>query len=88
MDAAAASTSSNLEKPPDDMVAKVWGQDEASAERASRGYDFFRDYGLRARLSILKNSWWQNFPRLEFGIWDLKRMVILQNVQHFLSRRL
>ncbi|MCJ1302768.1 hypothetical protein MMC08_005573 [Hypocenomyce scalaris] len=78
VDAATAAASSILAEPPTDVAARVWHQDQQAAEHTSDGYNFFHTYGLRSPMSPLKESAWQPFRRLGFGIWDRKRMVALE----------
>ncbi|KAM0802744.1 hypothetical protein BDR22DRAFT_842135 [Usnea florida] len=66
-----ADTRSALDHPPTD-------KDTAETQSFNTSYYFFHSWGQKSPLSMLHNSQWQFFRRLGFGIWDTKRMVMME----------
>lgn len=73
-----ADRSSILEHAPTDKISKVWDQDFEASQSFNRGFSLFHGFGKRVPSSVLKNSEWKTFRRLGFGIWDHKRMVLME----------
>ena len=73
-----ADTRSALDHPPTDRFSHRWQQDMAATQHENASYRLFHTYGQKSPSSMLRNSQWQFFRRLGFGIWDLKRMVMME----------
>ena len=73
-----ADTRSALDHPPTDRFSHRWQQDMAATQHENASYRLFHTYGQKSPSSMLRNSQWQFFRRLGFGIWDLKRMVKME----------
>lgn len=69
---------STLEHAPTDKISHAWQQDLDASQQFSMGFRFFHNYGKKSPSSVLKNSQWKTFRRLGFGIWDLKRMAVME----------
>lgn len=67
-----------LEQAPTDKLSHAWQQDFDASQHFSMSFRFFHTYGKKALSSVLKNSQWKTFRRLGFGIWDLKRMAVME----------
>lgn len=69
-----------LNRAPIDEISKAWDQDFDASQSFSRGFSLFHGFGKRVPTSVLKDSEWKTFRRLGFGIWDHKRMVMMELV--------
>lgn len=75
---AEAERRSILEQAPTDKLSHAWQQDFDASQHFSMSFRFFHTYGKKSPSSVLKNSQWKTFRRLGFGIWDLKRMAVME----------
>lgn len=75
---AEADKRSILEHAPTDKLSVIWCQDFDASQNRSMGFQFFHIFGKRSPKSVLKNCLWGTFRRLGFGIWDLKRMAVME----------
>ena len=66
------------EHAPTDKISHAWQQDFDASQHFSMSFRFFHTYGKKSPSSVLKNSQWKTFRRLGFGIWDLKRMAVME----------
>ena len=67
-----------LEHAPTDKLSNTWQQDFDASQRPNLAFHFFHTFGMRSPTSVLMNSEWKTFRRLGFGIWDLKRMAVME----------
>ena len=67
-----------LEHAPTDKISNTWQQDFDASQQPGLAFHFFHTFGMRSPSSVLRKSEWKTFRRLGFGIWDLKRMAVME----------
>jgi len=71
----------SVQTPQNDNIGRSWDQSQEAATRKSPASQIFLALCLRSPNippKVLGGAQWQSFHRFGFGIWDLKRMCLLE----------